>query len=297
MRTTRAVVGALFFGVVILVALGSGAMSIGTYDGREDGAIGVEGSAILGSTVVLTGDGFVADGEIKIEIAANADDDALVEVVTAADASGEVREELPIQPPLEPGTWVMAMQGQTPDGATRVLWEHTFVVSALFCKGEMATLVGTAGDDELIGSPGPDVIAGLAGDDVIRGLQGDDVLCAGAGDADVRGGSGDDEIHGQGGQDQLRGNGGADTITGGGGPDQILGGGGADQLRGGGGADVIGGGRGADEIRGGGGGDVLRGNGGRDRILGNRGADTLNGGGGVDNCIGGGGVDSLTNCE
>ena len=62
MRTTRAVIGALFFGVVILVALGSGAMSIGTYDGREAGAIGVEGSAILGSTVVLTGDGTNLDG-------------------------------------------------------------------------------------------------------------------------------------------------------------------------------------------------------------------------------------------
>ncbi len=297
MRTTRAVVGALFFGVVILVALGSGAMSIGNYDGREDGMIGVEGPAIMGSTVVVTGDGFAAGGQIEIEIAADADDDALIEVMTTADGSGDVRHELPVGPPLAPGTWVMAMQGQTPDGATRVLWERTFVVGALFCKGEVATVIGTEDDDELVGTSGPDVIVGLGGDDDIRGLQGDDLICAGAGDDDVRGGSGDDAIHGQGGADQLRGNGGADTITGGGGPDRIFGGGSADQLRGNGGTDFIKGGGGADNIRGGGGGDDLLGNGGRDRIFGNRGADVLNGGNGVDTCTGGGGVDSLTNCE
>ena len=44
------------------------------------------------------------------------------------------------------------------------------------CQGQVATLVGTPGDDILPGSPGDDVIAGLGGDDVINGDLGDDVI-------------------------------------------------------------------------------------------------------------------------
>lgn len=297
MRTTRAVVGALFFGVVILVALGSGAMSIGNYDGRNDGALGVEGDAIIGSSVVVTGDGFGAGTDILIEIAADADDEALVEEMTNADSSGDVRYDLSIGAPLTPGTWVMALQGQTPDGATRVLWEHTFVVSALFCKGEMATMVGTNADDVLVGTSGPDVIVGLDGDDDIRGLAGDDLICAGPGDDEVRGGKGADEIHGQRGADELRGQSGTDTINGGSGPDRIWGGSAADRLRGNSNSDVIKGGSGADNIGGGSGADDLRGNSGHDRIKGNKGADDLDGGKGTDDCSGGSGADAVTNCE
>lgn len=301
MRTTRAVVGALFFGVVILIALGSGAMSIGGIYGssQDDGLIGIEGEPILGTSVVVTGDGFAPDAEVAIEVAADrADEEALVAFMAEADADGNVRFTMPLGDPLMPGTWVMAMHGQTPDGATRVLWEFTFVVSALYCKGEVATIVGTDGDDpELVGTDERDVIVGLAGDDVIRGLGGDDLICAGPGDDDVRGGGGADEIHGQGGADRLRGNADRDVIKGGSGPDRIWGGGAADRLRGNGNADVVRGGSGADNIKGGAGNDDLRGNGGRDRIRGNNGADDLDGGRGVDNCAGGSGNDVLTNCE
>lgn len=283
MRTTRAVVGALFFGMVTIVALGNSALSIGVYDGdRDDGQIVVEGDAVLGSSVVIAGDGFGAAAVVSIEIAANAEDpEPLVEHSTTADGFGNVVFTLPIEAPLTPATWVLAMHGQTPDGATRVLWEYELVVSASAhtCKGEVATIVGTDGDDELVGTSGRDVIVGLAGDDEIRGLRGDDLICAGPGDDDVRGGKGADEIHGQQGADTVRGQAGKDLIKGGGGPDRIWGGRGADRIRGNGKADVLKGGSGGDHIKGG------------------SGADDLDGGKGTDRCIGGSGVDTLAGCE
>ena len=48
-------------------------------------------------------------------------------------------------------------------------------------KGELATVVGTPGDDTIMGTEARDVIAGLGGNDTINGLGGNDVICAGAG--------------------------------------------------------------------------------------------------------------------
>jgi len=48
------------------------------------------------------------------------------------------------------------------------------------CHGQVATIVGTAGDDRLVGTEGPDVIVGLGGADRIVGRGGDDVICGGA---------------------------------------------------------------------------------------------------------------------
>ena len=63
------------------------------------------------------------------------------------------------------------------------------------CAGGEATIVGTAGPDELRGTDGDDVIAALGGDDTVTGLKGDDVVC---------GSGGDDVIRGKGGNDDLR---------------------------------------------------------------------------------------------
>ncbi len=68
--------------------------------------------------------------------------------------------------------------------------------AAATCRGQVATIVGTADDDRLIGTPGADVIAGLGGDDRIRGGDGDDVICGGDGSDDLVGGRGDDWIDG-----------------------------------------------------------------------------------------------------
>ena len=64
------------------------------------------------------------------------------------------------------------------------------------CHGERATVVGTAGPDDLTGTAGRDVVVALGGNDVIRTRRGNDLVCAGAGSDQVSGGLGDDRIQG-----------------------------------------------------------------------------------------------------
>jgi uncharacterized delta-60 repeat protein len=62
------------------------------------------------------------------------------------------------------------------------------------CLGKKATIVGTAGRDELTGTPHRDVIAALAGADKVRGLAGPDLICGGRGKDVLFGGPGKDEV-------------------------------------------------------------------------------------------------------
>lgn len=96
------------------------------------------------------------------------------------------------------------------------------------CEGEIATVVGTSGRDELEGTPNRDVIVAGEGSDKIVGYGGNDLICAG------------------GGHDYVYGRGGADTLLGGNGNDHLYGGDGRDDLRGGPGDDNCVGGRGED---------------------------------------------------
>jgi uncharacterized repeat protein (TIGR01451 family) len=118
------------------------------------------------------------------------------------------------------------------------------------CRGVVATLTGTAGNDFIVGTPGPDVIATFLGRDTIVSVGGRDLVCAGSGADYVGAGAA------------------ADRVFGGAGRDRLLGRGGPDVLKGGPGADVLRGGRGADRLRGGPGFDRCRGDGGRDSIRG-----------------------------
>ena len=135
------------------------------------------------------------------------------------------------------------------------------------CRGAIATLVGTSGDDRLRGTPHDDVIVGHAGNDVIYALGGDDKVCdndgndhvfLGPGDDQAGGGAGNDHIEGGSGRDWLAGGGGNDRVNGGAGNDRIIGGLGDDKLRGEGGNDNIAGGPGTDNCRGGPGRDRVR---------------------------------------
>lgn len=110
----------------------------------------------------------------------------------------------------------------------------------VMCGGEVATIVGTEGDDEIEGTDGVDVIQGLGGDDSIVGNGGNDVICGGDGDDYVCGereGTGEDQagLFSTCGGDQPE-------------PDRIFGGSGGDFVETGGGGGTVRGGPGDDHL-------------------------------------------------
>lgn len=95
-------------------------------------------------------------------------------------------------------------------------------VPVVRCSGQLATIVGTTGDDTLRGTAKADVIVGLGGDDRILGLGGDDIICGGGGHDEIDGGDGDDVLHGDSGSRGAR-PAGADLLVGGTGHDSLHG--------------------------------------------------------------------------
>lgn len=126
----------------------------------------------------------------------------------------------------------------------------TRVLGAPTCRGVAATVVGTAGSDELFGTPGPDVIVALGGNDRIVARAGRDLICANGGSDFVGAGTAADRVFAGTGRDRLVGRGGPDLLKGQAGADRIKGGRGSDRLRGGSGFDVCRGGPGFDSVRG-----------------------------------------------
>ena len=141
------------------------------------------------------------------------------------------------------------------------------------CFGKAATIVGTAGPDDLFGTPREDVIVGLGGRDLLVGSSGDDRICGGKAADEIYGGGGEDKIDGEAGQDIGVGMGGADLVIGGSGFDFLLGGASKDTLKGRGDFDVLFGGGANDKLLGGGFFDVLIGEGGDDLHDGGPGED------------------------
>ena len=165
------------------------------------------------------------------------------------------------------------------------------------CAGLKATVVGTAGGDELTGTSGNDVIVGLGGNDHISGGGGADVICGGDGNDKLDGAAGKDLLDGGTGKDKLVGGGGNDTLLGGDDDDRLLGNGGDDRLDGGAGDDQLTGAAGADRLDGRAGDDVLEAGGGDDTLSGHAGDDHLDGGSGRDEGVGGPGHDVVVRCE
>ncbi|HWC10465.1 MAG TPA: calcium-binding protein, partial [Acidimicrobiales bacterium] len=110
------------------------------------------------------------------------------------------------------------------------------------CYGFNATIIGTAGNDNLAGDRNPDVILGLGGNDRIAAGGGNDIVCAGTGIDQVSGGTGADVLLG--GQD-------VDIIAGDDGDDALFGEVGNDTLDGGVGIDLLDGWVGSDRCVGG----------------------------------------------
>jgi Ca2+-binding RTX toxin-like protein len=88
------------------------------------------------------------------------------------------------------------------------------------CKGKVATVVGTAGNDVRKGTARKDVIVGLGGNDKLSGLAGSDLVCGGPGKDTLKGGKANDKLYGQKGKDTLKGGPGKDTLKGGAGKDK-----------------------------------------------------------------------------
>ncbi|MCB2222804.1 MAG: CapA family protein [Actinobacteria bacterium] len=151
--------------------------------------------------------------------------------------------------------------GQSPATPTADPWP------AVSCRGKVATVLGTGGDDVLVGTDGDDVIVGRGGDDSIWAGGGDDLVCSGDGDDFVSGGDGGDRLEGGGGDDVLMGYGGDDVVWAGDGGDVLSGGDGDDLLVGGPGDDVLRGGPGDDVLWGGSGDDRGEGGDGDDRCV------------------------------
>jgi Ca2+-binding RTX toxin-like protein len=79
-----------------------------------------------------------------------------------------------------------------------------FAAAPAHCHGQLATIVGTPGDDVLTGTEGDDVLVGLGGNDSIAGLGGDDLVCGGRGNDALDGGAGSrDVLIGGSGDDHL----------------------------------------------------------------------------------------------
>jgi len=124
------------------------------------------------------------------------------------------------------------------------------------CRGRLAKIVGTDGDDVLHGTSGRDVIWGGKGDDTIYGSLGNDLLCGGPGADLVHGGRGNDDADG--------GAGDYDRVIGDLGDDHVLGGAGShDEAAGSLGIDIVNGGPGNF--------DLVRGDYGWDRMSGGAG--------------------------
>ncbi|HEX7196368.1 MAG TPA: hypothetical protein VF364_05990, partial [Candidatus Limnocylindria bacterium] len=126
----------------------------------------------------------------------------------------------------------------------------TRVLGVPTCRGLVATIVGTPGDDALFGTTGPDVIVAFGGADRIVALSGRDLICAGAGRDYIGAGTAADRVFAGPGPDRLLGRGGPDLLRASRGNDVLKGGRGSDRLRGGRGFDRCKGGRGSDSIRG-----------------------------------------------
>lgn len=122
------------------------------------------------------------------------------------------------------------------------------------CRGAVATIVGTGGDDVLIGTDEKDVIVAGDGDDTVLGGRGSDTICGGDGADLIQGGRGNDEIDaGPGDRDRAIGGLGDDHMTGGPGEfDEVAGYLGIDTISGGPGSfDLVHGDYGYDRMDGG----------------------------------------------
>jgi len=96
------------------------------------------------------------------------------------------------------------------------------------CDGMTATIVGTAGNDEIRGTENADIIVTLGGNDKVSGRGGSDTICGGAGKDRLRGDDAADRLFGEADKDRVEGGKGDDLLDGGPNDDRCDGGPGTD---------------------------------------------------------------------
>ena len=150
-------------------------------------------------------------------------DDVLDSTLAVPDGGDYEWDVMPSGRPLHQGeTWTMSCElpGEDPvstevfvargDSAT-VNWGADCATGGgpdpVKCRGEVATLVGTEGNDrqanKLLGSRGRDVIVALKGRDKVQASDNDDIVCGGPGDDQLIGGKGEDLLRGGPGKDSC----------------------------------------------------------------------------------------------
>lgn len=152
----------------------------------------------------------------------------------------------------------------------------------------MATIIGSAGNDQLAGTAagdfieggaGNDKLSGLAGDDTLKGEDGNDTLNGGDGHDWLFAGDGDNLVYGGAGNDSVVSLFGRDSIVAGDGDDFVVSGEGSDTLQGGNGQDSlysIGGVGTGSLLDGGDDDDFLVAEAGNNQLIGGRGNDWMN---------------------
>lgn len=76
---------------------------------------------------------------------------------------------------------------------------------APMCRGQIATIVGTSGANEIHGTAHRDVILGRGGNDDIEARGGNDLVCGGRGNDEMEGNRGNDRLIGGRGFDEAEG--------------------------------------------------------------------------------------------
>lgn len=149
----------------------------------------------------------------------------------------------------------------------------------LMCLGEVVTIVGTEGNDNIHGTVEPDVIHALGGNDFVYGRTGDDIACGGDGKDEIQVAQAAPNVI-----DLAAGYGtgdGTDTFEG------------FENARGAYLDDRLYGNNKSNKLWGSNGDDYLEGRGGNDKLLGGSGNNTGDGGAGRDRCTSG----TYVNCE
>ena len=97
---------------------------------------------------------------------------------------------------LRRGSLVIAVLALAATGAALGSGSAPAAKSKPLCLGKRATIVGTAGANNLRGTRRADVIAALGGNDLVDGLGANDLVCGGAGRDTLIGGAGSDRVDG-----------------------------------------------------------------------------------------------------